>query len=142
MNSVVVTGVCLGTCALLGMVAPAFVRGRKYKVAIEFAGETVKQQQSVLNNVENLIQAFGPETPIVIIAHGEGLDLLHRPSAEIGERVKQLASATVIFMACENTMRRRNISKADLIPEAVTVDSGVAEVVRRQEGGWNYIKSG
>ncbi len=142
MNSFIVAAVCLGTCTLLGMAAPAFVRGRKHKVVIEFVGESVKQQQTLLNNVENLIKAFGPATPIVVIAHGEGLDLLHRPSPEIAARVKALASVTVSFLACENTMRRRNLTKADLLPEAVTVDSGVAEVVRRQENGWNYIKSG
>jgi intracellular sulfur oxidation DsrE/DsrF family protein len=28
------------------------------------------------------------------------------------------------------------------LPFAITVDSGVAEVVRKQEAGWSYIKSG
>jgi intracellular sulfur oxidation DsrE/DsrF family protein len=42
----------------------------------------------------------------------------------------------------ENTMRKKNVCRADLLPFVTTVDSGVAEVVRKQEQGWSYIKSG
>jgi len=35
-----------------------------------------------------------------------------------------------------------NVSRAVLLPFVTTVDSGVAEVVRKQEQGWSYIKSG
>jgi intracellular sulfur oxidation DsrE/DsrF family protein len=37
-------------------------------------------------------------------------------------------------------MRKRNVRKDDLLPFATTVDSGVAELVRRQEAGWSYVK--
>ena len=39
-------------------------------------------------------------------------------------------------------MKKKNVSKADLLPATTTVDSGVAEVVRKQEAGWSYVKSG
>jgi intracellular sulfur oxidation DsrE/DsrF family protein len=39
-------------------------------------------------------------------------------------------------------MRRKNVSRGELLPFATTVDSGVAEVVRKQEQGWSYVKSG
>ncbi|MGH7937542.1 MAG: hypothetical protein ACRD5Z_25205 [Bryobacteraceae bacterium] len=39
-------------------------------------------------------------------------------------------------------MKRKGIGKDQLLPIATTVDSGVAEVVRKQEAGWSYIKSG
>lgn len=39
-------------------------------------------------------------------------------------------------------MRRRNVTTADLLPFAGQVDSGAAEVVRKQEAGWSYLKSG
>jgi intracellular sulfur oxidation DsrE/DsrF family protein len=34
------------------------------------------------------------------------------------------------------------VTQADLLPFVTTVDSGVAEVVRKQEAGWAYLKSG
>jgi intracellular sulfur oxidation DsrE/DsrF family protein len=39
-------------------------------------------------------------------------------------------------------MKKKNVRKDDLLPLATTVDSGVAEVVRKQEAGWSYVKSG
>jgi intracellular sulfur oxidation DsrE/DsrF family protein len=56
--------------------------------------------------------------------------------------MRKLADAGVVFAACENTMKRKNLTKADLFDFATTVDAGVAEVVRRQEAGWSYVKSG
>jgi len=44
--------------------------------------------------------------------------------------------------ACENMMRRQNVVKADLLPCVTTVDSGVAEIVRKQEAGWSYLRIG
>jgi intracellular sulfur oxidation DsrE/DsrF family protein len=35
-----------------------------------------------------------------------------------------------------------SLKMEDLMPLATTGDSGVAEVVRKQEAGWSYIKSG
>jgi intracellular sulfur oxidation DsrE/DsrF family protein len=50
--------------------------------------------------------------------------------------------AGVVFAACENTMKKQNVTKEQLMPFVITVDSGVAEVVRKQEAGWAYIKGG
>ena len=42
--------------------------------------------------------------------------------------------------ACQNSMRDRNLKTEDLFPFVSQVDSGVAEIVRKQEKGWSYIK--
>ena len=55
--------------------------------------------------------------------------------------MRDLSQAGVVFAACENTMKKKNVAKEDLLPFATTVDSGVAEVVRKQEAGWAYLKS-
>jgi intracellular sulfur oxidation DsrE/DsrF family protein len=36
-------------------------------------------------------------------------------------------------------MRVMNVKTGDLLPFASEVDSGIAEVVRKQEAGWAYI---
>ena len=56
--------------------------------------------------------------------------------------MRKLADGGVAFVACENTMRKKKITKEQLLPFVTTVDSGVAEVVRKQEQGWSYIRSG
>jgi hypothetical protein len=48
-----------------------------------------------------------------------------------------------VFVACQNTIDRlkseRGIS-AKLLPEAVVIDSAVAQIMRRQQQGWAYIQ--
>lgn len=87
-------------------------------------------------------KAFGiGTTEIDVVTHGKGLGLLKTNEA-MRERLQSISAAGVGFSVCENTMRRLKLKKEDLALFARTVDSGVAEVVRRQEAGWSYIKSG
>lgn len=97
---------------------------------------------SVLNNVENARKALGPQTQVLVVAHGPGLGLLQRTNTVHSDRIQKLIKEKVVFGACENTLKRKKLSRADLLPGVTTVDSGVAEVVRRQEAGWSYVKSG
>jgi hypothetical protein len=114
-----------------------------HRVVIEVTAEEAPQWESVLNNVENLQKAFAPQqTEIEVVAHGKGLAMLQRTHAAQSERMAKMAAAGVRFAACENTMRRLKLQKSDLFDFVVTVDSGVAEVVRKQEAGWAYLKGG
>lgn len=95
----------------------------------------------VLNNAENLRRAFAPERiEIEIVCHGPGLDLLLVRRNSLAPRVSRLAASGLTFVACGNTMRGRHLAKGALLPFVRVVPSGVAEVVRRQEAGWSYLK--
>ncbi len=74
--------------------------------------------------------------------HGKGLGLILKSNEQLTERLSTISQTNVVFAACENTMRYLNVKKDDLMPFATTVDSGVAEVIRKQEAGWSYIKAG
>lgn len=115
----------------------------RHRVVFEVTVDGAEQWQSILNNVENLQKAFGPtQTELAVVAHGKGLGLLLATNTDIQERLARIAQSGVTLAACENTMRRLQVSKSDLFPFVTTVDSGVAEVVRKQEAGWAYIKGG
>ena len=93
--------------------------------------------------MENVQKAFGRKnTEIEVVSHGKGLGLIQKTNSAMGERIKGIADTGVVFAACENTMYRMNIKKEDMLPFATTVDSGGAEIVRKQESGWSYIKGG
>lgn len=113
-----------------------------HRVVFEVTTAGTEQWTAVLNNVENLRAAFGNTTEIEVVAHGQGLSLLVAKDNALVERMEKLRASEVVFAACENTMKRKGIGKDQLLPFAITVDSGVAEVVRKQEAGWSYIKSG
>ena len=96
----------------------------------------------ILNNVDNIRKEFGSErSDIEVVVHGKALGLVLK-DGKVAYRVTKLAAEGVIFAACENTMRKQNVTRDALNPKATTVPSGVAEVVRKQEAGWSYVKAG
>ena len=127
---------------LMTLASLAAESGKQHKVLFEFTSQGQEQITAVLNNIENVREALGNDTKVMVIAHGPGIALVQKTNTESADRMRKLGEAGVVFAACENTMKRKNIAKADLFDFAKTVDSGVAEVVRRQEAGWSYVKSG
>ncbi len=114
-----------------------------HRVVIEVNVDGPEAWDGILNNVENARIALGADnTHIEVVAHGKGLGLLLASNIASSERIAALAQAGVVFAACENTMRRKNVSKDALLPRTITVDSGVAEVIRKQEAAWSYLKGG
>jgi intracellular sulfur oxidation DsrE/DsrF family protein len=121
--------------------------GKAYKVVFEVSLDGAEKWLGALRNADNVQKALGVKTTkIVVIAHGKGIGMLLDKTAdanpEIQAILRKLHGDGVIFAGCENTMRRLALAKKDLIEQATTVDSGVAEVIRKQGAGWAYIKAG
>lgn len=132
----------LALLALLAASLPGVLQaGDTYRAVFELTSDNLKQWTSLLNNVENLRKAL-PGTTVEVVAHGPGLQLLMREhNAEVTARMEDLAKQGVVFAACRNTMKRMSVSRGQLSSFAQTVDSGVAEVVRKQQAGWAYLRS-
>ncbi len=65
--------------------------------------------------------------------------MLTKNSKDYEERLKQLSDSGVKLLACRNAMKTRNVKTEDLFPFVGQVDSGIAEIVRKEETGWAYI---
>ena len=116
---------------------------KPHQIVVEVTSDSPESWEATLNNVENLAKALGSATSIEVVAHGKGLAMLVlAKDASARDRLQRISEQGTVFAACQNTMRHQNIKKEDLVPFAKTVDSGVAEVVRKQEAGWSYLKSG
>lgn len=135
----------IGVVAAASLVPRLSAEPRKslaHRVVFELTSDDTQAWDAVLNNVENVQKALG-QTTMQVVVHGKGLAMLTeaKPGAH-RERMKQNANRGVVFAACENTMKRQNVKREELVPFAKTVDSGVAEIVRKQEAGWSYVRSG
>jgi intracellular sulfur oxidation DsrE/DsrF family protein len=121
--------------------------GKIHKVVFEVASEGAEPWLGALRNVENVQKALGATTTTIeVVAHGKGIGMLLAKSAdanpEIKATLKKLHADGVVFAVCENTMKKMQVTRDQLVPLATTVDSGVSEVIRKQEAGYAYIKSG
>ena len=120
---------------------------KTHKVVFEVAMDGADKWQGALRNVENVQKALGAKTTkIEVVTHGKGVGMLlaktSAENAELKAKLDQLHAAGVVFAACENTMKREKLEKKDLVELSTTVDSGVSEVIRKQEEGFAYINTG
>ena len=96
---------------------------------------------SLALHVNNMRKAFVADggSQVEVVFFGPGLNMLRKTNTAYEERLKQLADSGVALSACQNAMRMMNVKTDHLFPFAGQVDSGVAELVRKQEAGWAYI---
>ena len=113
-----------------------------HKVVMQLSSSDTLAWKMLMNNIKNLKAAWEDKVIIEVVANGPGLNFLMKEKTTQSERIIYFKSQGVAFMACENTMKERNISKENIIPEAGFVKSVVVEIMLKQEQGWSYIKSG
>jgi intracellular sulfur oxidation DsrE/DsrF family protein len=96
-----------------------------------------------LTDCDALLASFGEgNVEIEVVAYGPGISMVHRGNTDFAARMQQLTHRGVTFAAAEFTMRLSRAKADEFLPFVKLVDSGPAEVVRRQEAGWSYLKGG
>ena len=115
--------------------------GRKHHVAFQLSEADDVAWNSLVVHVNNTTKALAEDggTQVEVVFWGPGLEMLRRTNTAYEERLKQLSDQGVKLLACRNAMRNRKVTTEDLFPFAGQVDSGIAEIVRKQESGWAYI---
>lgn len=114
--------------------------GPKYQVVFQLTEPEGQAWDMMIGHVTNMRAALakdGVQTEVVFF--GPGLNMLLKKNTAYEERLKQLADAGVTLAACQNAMKFMKVTTDDLFPFAAQVDSGVAELVRKQKAGWQYI---
>jgi intracellular sulfur oxidation DsrE/DsrF family protein len=116
---------------------------KQHRVVMQMNVDGGDSWTQLMGNIQNIRKAFGPDKiTIEVVAWGKGLALLQKTNTKFEAAMKQVAAEGVVFAACQNSMRARNVKTEDLLPFATQVDSGVAEVIRKQEAGWAYLRAG
>jgi uncharacterized protein len=132
-----------GAAALLaGRRAPA-AEPKRYRAVFDLTADTAERWDGALRNVENLRRALGPESvEAQVVVHGKAYPLLQKTNAPMEERLRALKEGGVRLSLCRNTMKRFEVAPETLFPFVDTVDAAVAELVRKQDAGWAYLKVG
>lgn len=104
--------------------------------------------KNVLDDVEELMKHYRlshQKARVEVITNGEGLSLLLAGISPYAERIQKMQKEyhDLTFVACQNTIDRYQQElgfTAKLLPGVVVIDSGVAQIMRRQHQGWAYIQ--
>jgi hypothetical protein len=139
-----VTGAGAAVTSPASASAPAATKSTiKHRIVFQVNVADEEVWNEVLTNVENVQRAFGSDqVAIEIVAHGKGSGLALAANTAIAQRVSATHATGTTVALCSNTMKKQNIAPGDLTSGVVVVDSGIAEIVRRVEDGWVYIKAG
>jgi len=114
----------------------------KHQVVFQMNVDNPDSWNQLFANIQNIQMVFGADKiQIEVVAYGKGLSLLLKTNSAYEERMKKAIASGVVLDACQNSMRIRKVTTEDLFPFASQVDSGVAELIRKQEAGWSYIKA-
>jgi len=133
----------VGLALLLGYAAisqtPA--AGPKHHVAFQLSEADDAAWNSLAVHVNNTMKALADDggAQVEVVFWGPGLEMLRKTNTAYEDRLKQLSDHGVKLLACRNAMKNRNVTTDEMFPLAGQVDSGIAEIVRKQESGWAYI---
>ncbi|HEX9627320.1 MAG TPA: hypothetical protein VGA00_10330 [Acidiferrobacterales bacterium] len=120
---------------------------REIKVLFHLNSGNVARMKEVLDEAEGLLKLYGETgqpARVEIITNGDGLNLLRAQTSPYAERVQAMRARypNLVFAACQNTIERLSAHGIDmhLLPGTIVIDSGVAQIIQRQQQGWLYIQ--
>jgi uncharacterized protein len=115
--------------------------GPKHHVVFQMSEAEGPAWSSLTLHVNNTMKSLAEDggSQVEVVFFGPGLSMLTHSSTAYEGALKELSDKGVKLMACRNAMKMRNVKTEDLFPFAGQVDSGIAEMVRKQEAGWAYI---
>jgi intracellular sulfur oxidation DsrE/DsrF family protein len=113
----------------------------EHKIIFQLTSADTTVHKMMVKQLGNILAA-APNCKIEVVCHGPGLDALRTNHTIVYPKIKELHAKGVQFIACENTLKERKISKEEIIPESGYVKAGILEIVKKQEEGWSYIRVG
>lgn len=127
---------------------PAPANGDAVKVLIHVNSIKAARSAETLDEIENLVRYYRSQAQsarVEVVMNGEGLGLVRADVTRFAERIRRMQQEydNLTFAACQNTivrLKREQGITAQLLPGVTVIDSGVAQIMRRQQQGWAYIQ--
>ena len=111
-----------------------------YKVVFDMSTRDSISQQAVIREV-SLIAKENPDAKLEVVIYGQAINMVTKAQSKQAEAIKGLTdNKNVSFKVCAFTLKRNNITEADLLPAVQVVPDGIYEIISKQHEGWGYIK--
>lgn len=139
MKNPLIVVLLLAAFFLMGEKASA--QAPKYRLVVDMVSADTSDHATILRQIRNLWKEL-PGTPVQIVMHGKALTMVQKGEAMMEDKIAALQKEGVVFSVCRNTMKRYKLMEKDFIPAATFVPAAIAELVKKQQEGWSYIKAG
>src|SRR5688572_33345773 len=115
---------------------------KEHKIVFDFSKGDTASFSTMMRQARNITKATN-NSKVEIVCYGPGLDMLMRDRTTVQKDIEELTGKfNVVFAACEASMQRRGIKKAELLSQVVTVPLASLEISEKQQEGWSYMKAG
>lgn len=111
------------------------------KIVFQLSAGDTNAHKALMKQLGN-ITSVEPAAQIEVVCHGPGLDMLRKDKSVVAEKIEAFTRKGIVFNACEFSMKERNVTPEQILPSAKFVKAGIIYIVRKQQEGWSYIKSG
>ncbi|MCP9768579.1 hypothetical protein EGI22_11700 [Lacihabitans sp. LS3-19] len=116
--------------------------GSKHKVVFQFVSPDSLSQLSLISNLKNIREGW-PKAQVEVVFHGGSIAMAMTEKTYFAKELKDFVeNKNIKMVVCENTMRKKKVTKDQLLPFMQTVPMGIGEIIMKQEQGWSYIKAG
>lgn len=116
-------------------------QARQHRVVMQLTSGDTLVHKNLMKQFRNMREA-APTLQLEVVCHGPGMDMLMSDRSIVQDKVKEFAAQGIVFLACDNTIRERQLDPTKVLTEAGHVKAGIIHIVERQEDGWSYIKAG
>lgn len=140
MKHILILAALLVSTATWAQTGSAEIDLEQHKIIIQLTSGDTNVHKMVVRQVANLLAA-APNSKIEVVCHANGIYMLVTLQTKLQSKISELKMKGVEFIACENTMLDKKITKEEIIPEAGYVKVGILEIVRKQEQGWSYVRA-
>jgi intracellular sulfur oxidation DsrE/DsrF family protein len=115
---------------------PAFAQTAKQGVVLQISDDSEKTWNQTLNVTRNIQAEYGKDkVDIEVVVFGNGVNLLKFDSP-LANRIDDTLASGVQVVMCENTMKARKLTAADMHPKIAYVKAGIIEIIEKQRQGW------
>lgn len=118
----------------------AWAEAQKQGVVVQVSDDSEKTWNQSLNVVRNIQNEYGKDkVDVTLVVFGNGADMLKFDSPLANRIDDTLASGAKVLM-CQNSMKARQLTPADMHAKIGFVKAGVVEVIEKQKQGWAVVR--
>ena len=123
---------------VIGLIA--FAQQKPVKIVFDITSKDTLTHEAVMRHVTGMAAAY-PQSSFEVVIYGGAISMALKEKSTVSKSIQKLEnSSNVSFKVCEETMKRYNVDKSQLLPKMGTVPDAILEIVTKQGEGWGYIK--